>query len=378
MRSGTMTIMAVAVLLVLAGWSASALAEELVKAPAGETKTDDATLLDKLTALTKGEKLTIEGTAFVRYWIKLQDKEAGGSEEYKNSFELWRFYIGLKSKLASWLTARVTADVGPEKGDGGDSRYGLFLKYGWFDAEFVKGLHLRAGIIDHPYHSKTDKFWGYRYVFMNIGDEEKLWHSADLGLYLKYVIPKKIGEVAIGFVNGSGYKKALDEDGSKDIWGHLWLTPFAPLGKVGERFVLGGHLSYPLTPNDQIDKALLYSLFAGYSDDWFTLGYQFVSNYLVGANIDWMADESGVADAGHAIYFRFDTPFGLGVLGRFVNLDEDKNVETERHKYQVLQGLSYAPIPLFQVALSCSVSWWPDDDTLEEEIKLFLSTEFKF
>jgi len=349
---------------------------------AGNKEADKESFLEKLAGLTKGESISLEGKAYVRYWLLMQDRAVGDDEPYDNSFELWRFYIGVKAKLAPWLKVRFTADVGPEKEEGGEKRYELYVKYAWFDARLVDGLHIRAGLIDNPYNSFTDKFWGYRYVFKNVGDEEKLWDGADLGLYLKYELPVEMGEIVAGLVNGSGYKHALDQDGSKDLWAHIMLHPFAALGETGKGFSLGGYLKYPLTRNDEIEKELFYSLFVGYAHEWFSLGYQFLSGHILWPDTEeWEVARETLTGRGHALYFRFDMPWKVGLLARFGTWDEDVNEQETRAKYQFLYGISYSPLPLLSVATTFVTTWWSESDKAgdeEKEWKLLLSTQFKF
>jgi len=348
-------------------------------------------VVSRLTKLTKSESLTIGGKAYVRYWYDIRDTEVedpGDDEAHLNSFELWRAYFGIKARITPWLKMRFTTDVGADKPgkvkvgddeyevDPKDTRYGLYVKYAWFDARLVEGLHLRAGIVDHPYHGFTDDFWGYRYVFKNIGDEEKLWNSADLGAYLRWLVPADLGEVTLGVMNGAGYKHALDEDSTKDLNFHFLVRPLSPVGDWGRRFALAACLRYPLTMADDEDRELFYSAFAGYAHDWVTLGYQAVGNSVE------LADDGGrTAGLGHALYFRFDTPWQVGLLSRVVIWDADTDDDAVLTTYQALAGLSFTPSSFLSLAASGVKTWTTehkDADPAEEEIKLLLSSQLKF
>ena len=356
--------------------------------PAAAQDSEAAGKLDKFTV---SESIRLESLAFFRYWYDLEDsavEDDGQGEPHDNSFEMWRFYFGVKAQVTPWLKARFTADVGADRAqtssaaeDGhthkttGDPRYGLFIKYAWLEAEPVDGLYLKAGVIENPYHSFTDKLWGYRYVFMNLGDEEKLWHSADVGAYLRYELPSGLGDVMVGVVNGSGYKNVRDTDDVKDLWVQAWLHPLKPLGGIGERFVLGAYLDYSLAFSDDEDKRLFYTGLLGYKSELFTLAYQFV-----GQSLDAAGSDGSVDGMGHGAYLRVDTPWNVGLLARFVMWDADTSSDVARTKQQYLAGLSYSPDSLFSVAASMVYTTWSEvfGDPMEDEITILLSSQLSF
>ena len=344
-----------------------------------------------LEKFTKSDKITLENKAYFRYWYDVQDSAVQGDgedEPHANSFELWRYYFGVKAQVTPWLKARITADVGADKSqtsaeadDGhthktpGDPRYGLFAKYAWFEAKLSDSLFLKAGIIENPYHAFTDKLWGYRYVFKNLGDEEKLWNSADPGVHLRWALPSSLGNLVIGVVNGSGYKKAGDTDDLKNLWLQAWLHPLKPMGGFGERIMIGAYLDYTLASSDNVDKRILYSGLAGYKDDMVTVAYQ-----LIGQQVDAAGADDSISGLGHGAYLRLDTPWKVGVLGRFAMWDVDTSSEANHAKQQFVGGLSYTPVSLLSMAVSGVHTSWSDvdGDPLEEEIKVLLSTQLKF
>ena len=362
--------------------------------PAPKLTEADKSVLGKLEKFTKTEKFTLEGKAFVRYWYDINDstvEEPGEKEAHNNSFELWRMYFGFRSQLAKWLTIRFTADAGPEKKGvktsevedhthtvDGDQAYGLFVKFAWFDFEPLKDLHLRAGVIENPYHEGIDSFWGYRYVSKNVGEEEKYYNSADLGAYLKYLLPKETGSVLVGFANGAGYKSALDMDRNKELWVHVALNPLATVHELAKPFAIGGFVQYPMITDGDLDRELFVGAFIGWSHPWVAFGYQ----PLVQITEDAETDDSTVG-VGHGVYFRFDTPIKLGLLARFGAIDEDIDSDDPRMRYSFLAGLSYTPAKFFAIAASTLVGWSSDDDdplTVEPEkdIRLILSTQFEY
>ncbi len=358
-------------------------------APAGGISAEkDARILDKVRAITKGEKIQLELKAYLRYWYQVQDSNVEGvgeKEPRHNSFEVWRFYFGPKVQVTPWLLLRLTADVGPEKTgtsgeaeDGhthktpGSTRYGFYLKYAYAQFRLAPGLHLQLGSIGNPYHGFTDKLWGCRYVAKNLGDAEKLWNSADLGLNLYYELPGDYGKIGIGFVNGAGYKKALDTDANKELWLHATLSPFAGLGETAKRFKLAMLLQYDVPVVSGATQHLLASGLLGYKGRWVSAGYQFIME------LDDIGGDESPLGMGHGAYLRLNSPWKVGLMGRATIWDADTDTRDVQTSYEMLGGVFYRPLSLFEVALSASGTWHSKLSGLEEEedIRILLSTLF--
>jgi hypothetical protein len=349
---------------------------------------DDPAFVQKIKSITKGESITFEAKAYLRYWYQIQDPHvegAGEKEPNANSFEVWRFYFGPKVQVTPWLMVRLTADVGPEKSvtssaaeDGhshkvsASARYELFLKYAYAQIRFAPGLHLQAGMIGNPYHGFTDKLWGGRYVAKNLGDEEKLWNSADLGVNLYYVLPGDYGELGVGFVNGAGYKNATDTDANKEVWIHAALSPFAGLGDLATRFKLAMLLQYDIPVVSDATQHLLASALVGYRGTWVQAGYQLIMD------IDDMGGDADTMGLGHAAYLRLNSPWKVGLLGRAAIWDADLATKDVQTRYEILGGVYYKPVSLFEVALSASGAWRSGLSGVEEEadVRVLLSTLF--
>jgi len=360
---------------------------------------EDKEILNRLKELTKSEQLTIEGTAFIRYWYEIQngvEEKEGEKEPRKNSFEVWRFYAGLRSTLSSWLKLRFTIDVGPEKEQTtseeqghthkvpGESSVELYVKYAWLDFSILKGLSLKAGLIDYPLNDFIENFWGYRYVAKITGDEFKLWHSADLGFYLQYKIPKDIGDLRVGAVNGSGYKNALDTDSAKEAWIYMMFTPFKPFVKLLENFTIGGSSKITLDLEDRVDRDIVLTPFIGYANKWVSISYNVPIRFR-----HLIKDEKNIVAIAHGLNFKIMSPWNVGVFGQFSIWKEDKDIATEKTSYEWVGGISYSPAKFFSVALSCFLAWqtMKDDPSTtdvvekaseEKQLQILLSSLVKF
>jgi hypothetical protein len=226
--------------------------------PAGPTLDENEQgLLDRLLGFTGDDAFSIGGVGFFRYWYNLE-----GAAPDANSFELWRLYVDFKAKMNSWLSMRFTPDVGPasevitsETEDHThtlrpDNRYTLFVKFAWFNVALPEGFSIRAGLIDSPWTGYVDNFIGYRYLFKGIADEERVLYTADLGIHVAWKLPEDLGDLVVAFVNGVGFRSALDGDEYKSLQARLSLAPFAPFVEALETFQIGAFVSYPIAQDD--------------------------------------------------------------------------------------------------------------------------------
>ena len=314
-------------------------------------------------------KMVLTGTAFFRYVETFQEP---GSSERDGSFELWRLYTGLKATLTKRLKAKFLADVGPVKGSDDDA-YRLFVKYAQLDLALGHSMSLRFGVIGNPYHSFTDKFWGNRFVSKNIGDELKLWNSADLGVTLMGELPSGLGEVAAGVVNGAGYKHALDTDAEKSLWLYAAVKPLAPLSPVLGRLLLGGFLEMPITSLGGEGERLLISGLLGYGGEVITAGVQsLAARYASGGHASW--------GLGGGVYFNISLPYHVGILSRVLLWTPPESQSGAGTSIKVLAGLSRSFNKFFSVALSAQASWETDPAPEDEgyTVKALISSMIKF
>jgi hypothetical protein len=84
---------------------------------------------------------------------------------------------------------------------------------------------------------------------------------------------------------------------------------------------------------------------------------------------------------GHAVYLRFQTPWGVGLLGRFHFWDSDVDGDDNLSTMKLLAGAFYSPVSYLTVAVTDSIIWTADDTDAEDpptENTLLVSTEFRF
>ncbi|MBN1770011.1 MAG: hypothetical protein JXB32_02025 [Deltaproteobacteria bacterium] len=375
----------------LLAWPATGLAQS-------ERGTDPGGLLDRLAGLTDSDALSIGGLGFVRYWYQLDGPD---DEVDTNSFELYRMYLTVKARMTSWLSMRLTIDAGPESEAAattgpaqwttdpppegydhthpvsvpGDRSYGVFVKFAYFDVALPLDLAIRAGVIPTVWTGLLDDFWGFRFVASEVTDEEKLQRSADVGASLRWKMPLRLGNVEATFLNGTGFKRSLDGDTDKTLAARLTLTPFASCCEILAPLELGALASVPLAQEEASGAPRnVFAAFVGYRHDWFRVGYQFF----------YQDDRSGDTDRegmGHAAYLRFETPWGVGLLGRFHVWDSDVADDANQRTMKLLAGAFYSPVRYLTVAVTDAVVWTADDTDAADpptENTLFVSSEFRF
>ncbi len=367
-------------------------------APAGSAaqsvqQTDPGGLLDRLAGLTEDDALSIGGLGYFRYWYRI-DGDDRGATEGQNTFELWRLYLTLKARMTEWLGLRVTLDAGPESsvtattqgpepvGEPppevpdhthdvtvpGNAANSAFVKFAYFDVGLPFDLSIQAGVIPSVWTGRMDDFWGFRFVAREAFEEEKLLFSADIGGQLAWKMPLGIGETVLALVNGTGFRSALDGDEYKTLQARVTFTPLARCCELFKTLELGAFLSFPLGqdgPRNQL------AAFLGYKHDWFRVGYEFF----------YQDDQSGAAPAsglGHAAFFRFQTPWGVGALARFAIWDADVETAANVKNLRLYAGVFYQPVRFLILAAVDSVTWYRDGPSPSSVNTFLLSTEFRF
>lgn len=158
-----------------------------------------------------------------------------------NAFHLTRGYLGLKVKLASWLSGRVTLDISQasDVGKAGsapvvdgktqvpesklDGSFLARLKYGYLEAALPLSIRVAAGVIHSPFIYWIEHIEGTRFLRKLMLEEEYGYPSADLGVAFFGNVRDYV-DYAIGFYNGGGYA-ALEKGKYKDLVARVTLRP---------------------------------------------------------------------------------------------------------------------------------------------------------
>ncbi len=158
-----------------------------------------------------------------------------------HAFHLTRAYLGLKVKLATWLSSRVTLDISQASDLGKAGSVPVVdgktqvpesklngsilarLKYGYLEAALPLSIRVAAGVIHTPYIYWIEHIEGTRFLRKIMLEEEYGYPSADLGVAVFGHVRDYV-DYAIGFYNGGGYA-ALEKGKYKDLIARVTLRP---------------------------------------------------------------------------------------------------------------------------------------------------------
>ena len=164
-------------------------------------------------------KAELGGTVFASYGYDLTDD---GDDMAMNKFAIDRAYLIGKARLGKGFATRITVDAG-NTGAG----YFVFLKHAYMEYSPKKEeIKSRFGMVETPYTSFADDFWGHRYVSKSFADSQGLLPTADLGVSAMGKHQGGLIDWHAAIVNGEGYK-ADEVDSGKSVQGRLTVDALA-------------------------------------------------------------------------------------------------------------------------------------------------------
>lgn len=246
-----------------------------------------------------------EATTFLRYSFSWTgDGSQFQPYKYKNSFELWRLYLGFRGRLSDKISFRFTVDARPEAKsttsesivgdfhshqDPNSPRSGVFVKYAWLDFAPFKNLLLRVGVINNPYSDAIDGLWGVRYVYRNYFEERGYYPSADVGARVEWTPANAFVDLGVGVVNGTGYERAVDTDNRKNLWGTVRIRPQFQTKKPGEGLELWLYTNL-ISGDTETEMMPVISSMVSWKGGPMTIAYQYLVQDLgdrVSSSDEW-------------------------------------------------------------------------------------------
>ena len=117
----------------------------------------------------------------------------------RSAFEISRVYFGYKNKINDSFSREIMLDVERvnELTSAGvdaafkvsttkDERYEAFLKTAYLEwKDLFPKTTLSFGMVPYFQFGLQEKFWGNRYIYKSLMDQNKFGHSADLGICAK-------------------------------------------------------------------------------------------------------------------------------------------------------------------------------------------------
>jgi len=252
----------------------------------------------------------LDGRLFAHYYNSLE-----GVDPTVSGFQMERAYLGYTYQVAPEWTARVLLDIG-DKND--LNRYAFYKNAAFFYSK--NDLKIGFGIQNTQSMTVQEKVWNRRYVFKAYIDENKLGHTADLGITAQY----KLGQITIdgAIFNGEGYKKVQSDNTYRAALGMTAsLMDEKLLVRVGDEYETKGNAQNLLT------------LFAGYQGDKLTGGIE----YNRQTNVAHVEDNT---TGGVSAFAAFAVSDKVALFARVDQIEKEISQVTTTD-YTVLGGMEY-------------------------------------
>ncbi len=265
-----------------------------------------------------------------------------GTAGNESGFGLERAYLGYQYAFSKSFSGKVVFDMGSSKLAGSALERIAYVKNAMLS--WKKGnLSLDAGLIGLKQFSVQEKFWGYRYIMKSFHDIYGYGTTADAGLSVEYRINDLLS-ADVTITNGEGYKK-LNTDKYFRYGGGLSVTP---IKELSFRLYYDRH---DKDPNNLLhDKSKqITSFFAGYKNEAFSLGAEYVHMY----HAQFRDDRN---QYGFSAYTTVRLPKDFQLFGRWDYAASNKNYNDlldtwdPGDEQMVVLGVQYTPIKGIKLA----------------------------
>ena len=338
-------------------------------------------LLVVASSLVAGPK--VGGKIYFDYTYNLTDGEY--TVKGFNSFNLTRFYFGVKGKHyfteaeKGYAGYRIMLD-GKDMGNG---YYTVYVKYAYFELGGVIPLiTLRLGQVPTPWVGFEEKIWGFRFLRKIFVDQFKYMSSTDRGVTFNYTSPKKYAQFALAYVNGEGYHKP-EVNKYKDFMGRLSIFPMAR--SKGYLAGFGLHAYGQLGTPDQDVKRNRYIVAVSEK----TKAFHLMGEYVIAEDgpADTLRKGGGISvhgsiDLGKLLYANGSNPRSFGFFFRYDMYDPDKDAENDG-RTEIVAGFFMHPsllkgsVPKATLALNVvNVSY--ENSDLKSDTQVRLNGEVRF
>lgn len=177
--------------------------------------------------------INIGATLFTDYTYTFSPTgtDSDGNNFNPSAFNVTRGYLNVTGKLSHLVAFRFTPDISRETGSGSSLNGSMTLRVKYAFAQFNldeytgKGSWARFGIQQTPYLDYTENIYRYRFQGTMFVEREGYFASADAGASFHYDLPKKYGDLHVGYFNGENYNKSEVNDQK----GIMIRTSFRPL-----------------------------------------------------------------------------------------------------------------------------------------------------
>ena len=209
-----------------------------------------------------------------------------GTAANESGFGLERAYLGYQYTFSPNWSGKVIFDMGSSNLAGSSLERIAYVKnamLSWKKGDFS----LDAGLIGLKQFNVQEKFWGYRYILKSFHDIYGYGTTADAGLSAQYRF-NDILTADVTITNGEEYKK-LNTDKYFRYGGGLSVTPIKELSfrLYNDRHDNNPANQWIVPDNPTTEKSKqITSFFAGYKNEAFSLGVEYVHMYHSQFKID--------------------------------------------------------------------------------------------
>lgn len=262
-----------------------------------------------------------------------------GSTNDDRGFEMDRSYFGYQYTFSNGLEFKAVLDVGPSKSIDDLDRvaYVKFAQVKWSTGR----LTLNGGIINTTSFKTQQDVWGYRYMMKSFQDHYGFASGADLGLSAQYDFAPWISADVI-VVNGEGYKRIQRLDGLQYGLG----VTMRPLKGLILR--LYGSLNEQV--DEGADNSKVYTAFAGYECDAFSLG----AEYSRVESVDGVAgrDMDGVS-----LFTTIKLGGRVDAFARYDDLHSRAGWNINKEESMLMAGVEIRPCKYVKISPNLRYNW---------------------
>ena len=303
-----------------------------------------------------GPQGSVYGKVYADYYYDVSDTPI----VEKSQIELSRVYLGYKEKIDDHFTADVLLDVARlstatsatgtytapstvaiKLTSTANTQYYAYLKTAYLAWKDVLPMTtLSVGQIPYFAFDVQESFWGHRYLYKTLMDNESWESSADLGAKVQ-VAPIDMLKITIGVTNGEGYKAPQDAYGKYKFAGAAQVNPIKDL----TLYVYGDLMPYGPTTDTLQTTAAAFA------------GYNIMDMGKIGVEYDAQFKQKGVTDHnvnGLSVEGMYSIIKPVEVFARY-DLMGSKVINgtnwNPQDGHTVIAGVQYSPISKVKFAM---------------------------
>lgn len=296
---------------------------------------------DNKTDLPKGQ---IEGTLYTNWHYDFTK-----TATQKTAFDITRVYLGYKYQFSETISGKVLFEVQRNINeaalDAAKSKITLTNKSGAFIAQ-IKNAYLEwkniapkttleLGAIATRTFKVEEGFWGYRYIYKALADQNGLNSSADIGANA-IIEPIKDLKLNVFALNGEGYKLPQDANGRNKYGASIEMS-----------------LIKNLTVSAYYDQMSVYDSTVNQSTLTGFIGYKMENIFRVGTSYNTQTNVKGDKSknlSGISVFGAVSPYKKIEIFGRYDQVSSKNNYNVAVGTFglgdgnTIIGGIQYSPV----------------------------------